>query len=181
MLQLCALKWSACCRLCAQRVMSCPHAVLLLADQSDLWSEKATEVLSCVCNSFSFFFMGSSSNITVPCPSCVLVGEHLIALSHSRASIPGCMSAVTCNQQTHQSVLVLSYWFTQIQEEALHLQNADNLLLSAWIHGLNMCGITLYHVLFRENPLEASKPRWSVYPFNKACSLFVCSLPFIKS
>lgn len=97
MLQLC--QWSACCRLCAQRVMSCPHAALLLADQSDLWSEKATEVLSCVCN-FFFFFMGSSSNITVPCPSWVLVGEHLIALSHSRASIPGFMSAVTCNQQT---------------------------------------------------------------------------------
>lgn len=180
MLQLCALKWSACCRLCAQRVMSCPHAVLLLADQSDLWSEKATEVLSCVCNSFSFF-----SWEVLLILLCLVHHEYLWVSIWSPWVTPGLLFLDACQllhaTNKHQSVLVLSYWFTQIQEEALHLQNADNLLLSAWIHGLNMCGITLYHVLFRENPLEASKPRWSVYPFNKACSLFVCSLPFIKS
>lgn len=41
------------------------------------------------------FYAISSSNVTVPCPSFVYEGEHLIAFSHSRASISGCMSAAT--------------------------------------------------------------------------------------
>lgn len=59
----------------------------------------------CVCVSLVFLQL-SSSNVTMPCPSFILVGEHLIASSHSMGSIPGCMSAVT-HTKHKQPVLVL--------------------------------------------------------------------------
>lgn len=43
----------------------------------------------------------SSSNVTMPCPSSGLPGEHLIALSRSRASILGCMSGVVHTSSKH--------------------------------------------------------------------------------
>lgn len=58
----------------------------------------------CVC--VFGFYMLSSSNVTIPRRSYLLVSEHLIAPSLSSASIPGCMSAVPHNQHKHQELVL---------------------------------------------------------------------------
>lgn len=65
----------------------------------------------CVCLCVCAFYTVSSSSVTAPCPSSPPVGEHLIALSRSVASISGGAHQLsyTSNKQHQLSPLVLSW------------------------------------------------------------------------